>query len=320
MRDAEPLGQGIVEDEGLVGMATNTLTHVIESVSDADLKDPNLCKIRDLIYRISGIYHPENKFYLLATRTRRRMQALKSSTFSDYFETLTTRPNRDAEMRHLLNEITIGETYFFRSQAQLDAVSKVILPKVMAMSSKQGFKKLRVWSAGCSTGEEPYTLGILLSEHFAQHGKDWTFEIHATDLNENSIAKCREGLYAEYAVRNLIGPRRDKYFRPEGGFYRLKEEVRTGVRFERLNLQDQTRMLFMKGFDLIFCCNVLIYFDGVAKRRTVDHFYNGLVPGGYFFLGECETLFGIYDQFRLVHFPGTTAYHKPGSDEIGGSK
>lgn len=79
-------------------------------------------------------------------------------------------------------------------------------------------------------------------------------------------------------------------------------------------------MLFMKGFDLIFCCNVLIYFDGVAKRRTVDHFYNGLIPGGYFFLGECETLFGVYDQFRLTHFPGAIGYNKPGPDSLGGAK
>jgi chemotaxis protein methyltransferase CheR len=178
-----------------------------------------------------------------------------------------------------------------------------------------------LWSAGCSTGEEPYTLSILLLEQLAQKFKDWTFEIVATDLNDNSLAKCSEGLYAEYAVRNLNAERRNKYFKQEGSLYRVKDEVRANVKFDRLNLQEQSKILFMKGFDLIFCCNVLIYFDAAAKKRAVEHFYNGLTPGGYFFLGECETLFGIYDQFRLVHFPGTTGYHKPGpGEDTGGAK
>jgi chemotaxis protein methyltransferase CheR len=302
-------------------MALETLATQSQESIDADLADPALVKLRDLIYRMSGIYHPENKYYLLVTRTRRRMKAIDSKTFSDYLEHLTTRPNRDAEMRSLLNEITIGETYFFRSPAQIEAVSKIILPKLTTMSSKQVVKKIRIWSAGCSTGEESYTLSILLLEQITRKLSGWTFEIVATDLNDNSLAKCKEGLYAEYAVRNLSPERRQKYFRQEGALYRVNEEVRAGVKFDRLNLQDQTKMLFMKGFDIIFCCNVLIYFDGVAKRRTVDHFYNNLSPGGHFFLGECETLFGIYDQFRLVHFPGATGYYKPApGEELGAAK
>jgi len=299
-------------------MAIDSLATQTQVSAEADLSDPGLIKIRDLVYRISGIFHAENKFYLLATRARRRMNAINSKTFDDYFDQLTARSNRDAEMRSLLNEITIGETYFFRSQSTIDAVSKIILPKLMAQTSKQSFKKIRVWSAGCSTGEESYTLSILLHENLAQKFKGWTFEISATDLNENSVAKCREGLYGEYAVRNLAPPIRSRYFKQEGNLYRVKDEVRAGVKFDRLNLQDQSRMLFMKGYDLIFCCNVLIYFDGASKKRTVEHFYNGLIPGGYFFLGECETLFGIYDKFRLVHFPGTTGYLKAVPGESAG--
>ncbi len=301
-------------------MPVDTLKVTPAEVTDADLKDPGLIKLRDLIYRVSGIYHQEVKFYLLATRARRRMAVLKSPNFSDYLDHLTARPNRDAEMRNLLNEITIGETYFFRSPAQIDALTKIIVPKLTSMKSKQSFKKIRVWSAGCSTGEEPYSLSILLMEQLAAKGKDWSYEILATDLNDNSITKCKEGVYGDYAVRNLTPDRRSRYFIAEGNNFRVNEAVRAGVKFERLNLQDQTKMLFMKGFDLIFCCNVLIYFDGAAKKRTVDHFYNGLIPGGYFFLGECETLFGIYDQFRLMHFPGTTGYYKQNpAEEVGGA-
>ncbi len=278
---------------------------------EEDLKDPALAKIRDLIYRMSGIFQTDNKFYLLANRCQRRMNALKSGSFADYLEHLTTRPNRDAEMRALLNEITIGETCFFRNQPQLDAVLKVILPKLTAMKTKQSFKKLRIWSAGCSTGEEPYTLSILFLDQLAYKLKGWSVEIVATDLNDNSLVKCREGNYSDYALRNTTRDWRDKYFEPVDQLFRVKDEVRTLVKFERLNLQDQAKILFMKGFDIIFCCNVLIYFDGTSKRRTVEHFYNALLPGGYFFLGHSESLYGINDRLRLVHFPNATSYYKP---------
>ena len=282
---------------------------------------PHLLPIRDLVYQVAGIFQPDNKMRFLEDRCAKRMQVLGVSTLREYYECLTVKPIRQAEMVSLLNEITVGETCFFRNQPQLDALRNVVLPKIIEARAKLALRHLRIWSAGCSTGEESYTLSILLLEQVAQNLKGWTFEIVATDLNDNSIAKCKEGLYAEYAVRNLSPARRQKYFKQEGALYRLSDEVRAGVKFDRLNLQDQTKMLFMKGFDLVFCCNVLIYFDGPAKRRTVDHFYNALLPGGHFFLGECETLFGIYDQFRLVHFPGATGYLRPApGDQTGAAK
>jgi chemotaxis protein methyltransferase CheR len=301
-------------------MSADTAITRNRAATDADLADPALCKLRDLVYRTSGIFHAETKFYLLALRSRRRMREIGSDTFADYLDQLTARATRDAEMRNLLNEITIGETRFFRSRPTIDAVSKIIFPKIVAMPGKQALKKVRVWSAGCSTGEESYTLAILFLEQIAPKFKDWKIEIVATDLNDDSLAKCRVGVYGEYSMRNLGAPLREKYFRQEGNLYRVKEELRAPVKFERLNLQDQPKMVFMKGFDLVFCANVLIYFDRAAKKRTVEHFYNGLVPGGHFFLGECETLFGISEQFRLVHFPGATGYYKPVPGECAGGK
>ena len=282
-----------------------------QPVIDPGFKDPALFKIRDLIYRVSGIFQAENKFYLLADRSRRRMKVLACSSFSEYLGHLTSHSNRETEIRSLLNEITIGETYFFRSQPQIDAIAKIILPKLTAQKAKQTLKKIRIWSAGCSTGEEPYTYSILFSELFAAKYADWTFDIFATDLNDNSLTKCREGLYGDYSVRNLGEQQRDKYFTREGSLYRVKESVRAKVTFDRLNLQDHSRILFMAGFDIVLCCNVLIYFDAVSKRKTVEHFFNGLTPGGYFFLGNSESLFGIYDQFHLIHFPNATGYCKP---------
>jgi chemotaxis protein methyltransferase CheR len=293
-------------------MSSNSTIARIQAATNADLADPALCKLRDLVYRTSGIFHAENKFYLLALRSRRRMREIGSNSFADYLDQLTTRATCDVEMRNLLNEITIGETCFFRSRSTIDALSKIIFPTIVALPGKQALTKVRVWSAGCSTGEESYTLSILFLEHIAPKFKDWKIEIVATDLNDDSLAKCREGLYGEYSMRNLSAPMREKYFR--------QDAVRAPVKFDRLNLQDQPKMLFMKGFDLVFCANVLIYFDIAAKQRTVEHFYNGLVPGGHFFLGECETLFGIDDQFHLVHFPGATGYYKPVPGEYAGGQ
>jgi chemotaxis protein methyltransferase CheR len=273
--------------------------------------DPALIRIRDLIYQVSGIYEADTKFYLLANRCARRMKAVGAKTTRGYLDFLTIRPDRDAELHHLLNEITIGETCFFRNMPQFDALRKVVLPRLAEAKKKLSYTRLRVWSAGCSTGEEPYTLAMLLLEESIGLLKGWTFEILATDLNDRSLAKAKQGLYADYAVRNTSPYFLQKYFRPEGDQFAVLDSVKSRVSFNRVNLLDDSRMLFMKGVDIIFCCNVLIYFDGTSKRRTIQHFFNNLLPGGYFYLGHSESLYGINDQFRLVHFPGATAYWKP---------
>lgn len=283
--------------------------------------DPAFLKIRDLIYRISGIYQSEEKLYLLTSRCGRRMTAVGAKSAAEYLEHLTTRGNRDAELRLLLNEITIGETYMFRHLPQLEAMRNVILPQVMQTKGAMGFKRLRFWSAGCSTGEEPYTLAMFLLEESAKQLAGWTFDILATDLNDNSLETARAGIYGEYALRNTSETLRKKYFKVHGEkTLQASDQLKSQIRFERVNLSDGTKMLFLKGIDVIFCCNVLIYFDLASKRRVVQHFYSNLMPGGYFFLGHAESLFQVDDTFRLIHFPGTTAYWKAPAGKTGGGK
>ena len=287
-----------------------------------DLKDPAYLKIRDVIYQISGIYQPEEKLYLLASRCARRMSALNAKTPSDYLEYLTVRGNRDAELRLLLNEITIGETYMFRSTPQLDALRNVILPQLVQAKASMGFKRLRLWSAGCSTGEEPYTLAMFLLEESAKLLAGWTFDILATDLNDNSVAAAKAGIYGEYSLRNTSELLRRKYFKPyDEKRLQATDQLKSIIRFDRVNLSDDSKMLFLKGLDLIFCCNVLIYFDLSSKRKVTQHFYSNLLPGGYLFLGHAESLYQVDDQFRLVHFPGAIGYLKPsGTTAVGGKK
>jgi len=278
------------------------------------IPDPIYINIRDIVYRISGIYQSEQKLYLLIASCARRMSAVGVERPSEYFERLTCRATGDVELRQLLNEITIGETYMFRHPAHLQALHEIILPQLMKSKSAIGLKRIRIWSAGCSTGEEPYTLAIFLREEFEKERQfaGWNFDILATDLNSNSLDAARAGIYGEYALRNVSEPLRWKYFREVAdNKLEANQLLKSLIRFDRVNLSDDSKMLFLKGIDLIFCYNVLIYFDLSSKRRVVQHFFSNLVPGGYFFLGHAESLFHVDKSFQLVHFPGTTGYWKP---------
>jgi chemotaxis protein methyltransferase CheR len=138
----------------------------------------------------------------------------------------------------------------------------------------------------------------------------WSFDIQATDLNERSIAHAKRGVYGEYSTRNIPPQIREKYFAEEQGELSVGTLARSRVTIQRLNLLDDSRMTFMKGVDIIFCCNVLIYFDAASKSRVIQHFHTNLLPHGYLFLGHAESLFGINDAFHLIHLPSTTAYGK----------
>jgi chemotaxis protein methyltransferase CheR len=274
--------------------------------------DPVYRQIRDLVYKVSGIYKAEEKLYLLADGCGRRMKQVKARTPRDYWDHLTANPSRDGELRQLLNEITIGETCLFRSQPQLDALRKVILPEVVVEKTKQITKRLRIWSAGCSTGEESYTLAMNMLEESEHLLKGWTVEIVATDLNDRSVETAKAGIYGDYALRSTTDYFKRKYFSAvDEKKLQVRPEVKKLITFSRLNLQDDSKMVFMKGMDLIFCCNVLIYFDGASKSKVINHFFSNLNFGGYFFLGTSESLMKLNDQFHLVHFPGTLGYWKP---------
>jgi chemotaxis protein methyltransferase CheR len=280
--------------------------------------EPDLVRIRDLIYQVAGIFHPDNKLRLLQDRCSRRMKELKTQTLREYLECLTIRPIRQAELIALLNEITIGETCFCRNQPQLDALRHIVIPSILQAKSDLPLRRIRFWSAGCSTGEEPYTLRMLLLDGADSLLKDWSVEILATDLNERSLAHAQAAVYGDYSTRNLTPIYRSKYFLPHGDQLQVNPAARANIGFSRLNLSDDGRMTLMKNMDAIFCCNVLIYFDLASKRRVIQHFFNNLLPHGYLFLGHSESLFGVSEDFRLVHLPGATAYVKGDRSPTGG--
>ena len=274
--------------------------------------DPTYRQIRDLVYKVSGIFQHEEKLYLLVDGCGRRMKQLGVRSPHEYWDRLTAHSSREAELRELLNELTIGETCLFRSQPQLDALRKVILPELVADKAKSVVKRIRIWSAGCSTGEEPYTLAMTMLEESNALLKGWTVEILATDLNDRSVETAKAGVYGDYALRWTNDHFKRRYFSAvDDKKLQVRPEVKKLITFSRLNLQDNSKMLFMKAMDLIFCCNVLIYFDGPSKSKVVEHFFSNLNFGGYLFLGTSESLLKLNDQFHVVHFPGAIAYWKP---------
>ncbi|MBC7962298.1 MAG: protein-glutamate O-methyltransferase CheR [Steroidobacteraceae bacterium] len=274
------------------------------AISDKDFE-----QLRDFIYNLCGMYFHATKKYFLESRLTRRMEATATKSVQDYYLLLRS-PRGTEEIKYLMDEVTTNETYFFRNVPQLAALETKLLPEIVEAKNKMGFRKLRIWSAASSSGEEAYTMAMILLEKRTTLLKDWIIEIVGTDINETVIAQAKEGIYNAYSVRNIPDVYRRKYIREDNGKFILSPEVKKFVTFNKLNLYEDSKMIFMKSFDFIFCANVLIYFDTASKSKVVQHFYNNLQPYGYFFVGQSESLHGVNDKFKTVHFPGGFGYKK----------
>ncbi len=217
--------------------------------------------------------------------------------------------NLRTELPGLFEAITINETYFFRNPPQFEAMENIIIPELLKDKS-QFNRKLRVWSAASSSGEEAYTIAMIFLEKIKPKFPGVQIEIIGTDINNAVIDRARSGVYKEYAIRNMPQNYLQKYFAQDGDKYILKPEVKQLVKFNFVNLFDKSAMRMMSKFDLVFCCNVLIYFDMQSKQQVVADLYDALNPNSYLFIGYSESLHGITKAFKLVHFPKTIAYKK----------
>ncbi|MGB9887527.1 MAG: CheR family methyltransferase [Moorellales bacterium] len=268
-------------------------------------------KLRDYIYRKTGLYFDDKKLYYVERRVEERMRATGMDRFGAYFNWLRFEPSQ-AEFQQLLNALTVNETYFFREYDQLRCFAEEALPELLAACGGGSAKRLRVWSAGCSTGEEAYTLAIILkemTEGLPTGPVHW--EVHATDLNTEVLETARRGVYGRRAVRGVPEVYLQRYFTCcADGLYRVSETLRAGVRFYPLNLLDREAMRTMRDFDAIFCRNVLIYFDDASRRQVALYFYEALRPGGFIFLGHSESMSRIAPIFRLRRFNNAIIYQK----------
>ena len=271
-----------------------------------DLPDDVFRLLRDQIYRRSGIWFNDTAKYLLQKRLSPRARELSFDSFQKYFYFLQYDPRADAEFDQIFDLVTTNETYFFREPAQLQAFVEEIVPDLM---SRKPVKKVRIWSAGCSSGEEPYSIAILLEEAgWYEHA---AFEIFASDINQQVLAKARKGHYRENAFRATSPLLREKYFTREAdGGWRIRDEIRNRVSFGRLNLYDEARVSLLGQLDIVFCRNVIIYFDDSSKKVVVSNFYNRLIDGGYLLLGHSESLISLSTQFKLRHLKNDMVYQK----------
>ncbi len=266
-------------------------------------------KIRDFIYRKTGIYFEEKKLYFVKKRVLAHMKKLGFDDFDSYFRFLKFRDDGSA-FQELINSLTTNETYFFREFDQLAVFAEECLPMVCEAKEKRGIKRLRLWSAGCSTGEEPYTLAIILLE-MIDDIDDWDAKIDATDIDTEALEKAKRGVYGPRSVRYVPEEYFKKYFVKTAEGFAVTEEVKRLVRFSHLNLFDDEKMKRMRGYDFIFCRNVLIYFDDASRKKVVSHFYNALLPGGFIFLGHSESLSRITTAFEAKRIGGMIVYQKP---------
>jgi chemotaxis protein methyltransferase CheR len=271
-----------------------------------DLPDDIFRQIREQIYKRTGMFFSDSSKYLIQKRLSPRASELNFDSFQKYFYFLQYDPRAEAEFDHIYDLITTNETYFFREPAQLAAFSEEIVPEILA---KKPAKKVRIWSAGCASGEEPYSIAMLLTEAgFFQRG---AFEIFASDLNQQVLARARRGQYRESAFRSTPPHLKEKYFtREPDGAWRISDEIRNRVSFGRLNIYDEARVALLGYLDVVFCRNVIIYFDETSKKVVINNLYNRLVDGGYLLLGHSESLISLSSQFKLRHLKNDMVYQK----------
>jgi chemotaxis protein methyltransferase CheR len=275
-------------------------------ISDSEFKE-----LRDYIYSLTGIDIPAERKYLLENRLGPRLKEMGLKNFSDYTRHLRLGSGREAELEKLFERVTTNETSFFRDQKQLDVVRDKVLPAVMDKQLK-GVKELNIWCAGCSSGEEPYTLGIMLHEMLRMSIIGWRIRITANDLSPAMLAKARAGLYNDHALRTTPKDVADRYFTKEAGGWRIHPKVQKLVSFGPINLNDPLAVKRVPKSQVVFCRNVIIYFDDEMKKKVISGFYDNLQPEGYLVLGHSESIHKISRAFTPLLQPGGIVYQKQG--------
>jgi chemotaxis protein methyltransferase CheR len=271
------------------------------------LKRDEFCLLRDLINKEVGLEFDDSAAYLFEQRLSDRVMALEQKSFGEYYKYLRFSSHGPNELELAFDLLTTGETYFFRQEYQLRAFQHELLPQIVKANAKT--KRLAVWSAGCSTGEEVYTIAMLIeqSKLFA----DWDVRVIGSDLCKNRVSFARQGVYRGAAFRSLNADLRREYFIEREDGSHVVDRIKKLCFFGQLNLLEASRASVVGRADVIFCRNVLIYFDSRARRRVIDGLYERLAPGGHLLLGHTESLLNVTTAFELVHLQSDLVYQKP---------
>jgi chemotaxis protein methyltransferase CheR len=257
------------------------------------------------VARFAGIQIPPAKRWYLEGRVRLRMERIGFDSMARYVALVKGDDGRE-ELGQLVEALRVGETRFFRHGAQVTALRRVVIPDIEARRIAMGQRHVRAWSAGCATGEEAYTVAMLLDEALPST-RGFRHEVLATDISDDALAVAQAGCFDAASVKSVPEPMRARYFEGEGDQLHVSDRLRAIVKFERRNLQDA---VYPRGFDLILCRNVLIYFDRAGRDRVIAHLADSLVPGGYLFLGYSETLRGFESHFDVIRTDEGNLYRR----------
>ncbi len=266
--------------------------------------------LRDHVYQHCGLHFTEDSKYLLEKRLSKRLQQHHLKNFKDYYYLLRYGQQKDQELAEVVDALTTNETYFFREEFQLRTFTQEILPELrMRKEQEGGERRLRIWSAGCSTGEEPYTIAMLLLD--LPEFRNWQIDIIGTDISQKVLQIARKGVYGSASFRSTDPSYQGRYFTEIDGKHRIGDQVKGLVTISHLNLFDAPRVALLGRMDIIFCRNVIIYFDLPAKRKVVESFYHRLRPEGFLLLGHSESLMNISNAFVLRHYAHDMVYQRP---------
>jgi chemotaxis protein methyltransferase CheR len=280
------------------------------SDNDVELSEEEFRLLRDFIHERFGLFFADNQRTSLRTRLAGRLASLDLMSFEDYYHYLRFGPQRTDELPRMVTHLTNNETYFFREQPQLQVFAEHILRTLKDKKTRTGDRRLRVLSAGCSTGEEPHTLAMIVYDS-GQFFWNWEVEVVGLDVDQVALEKARKATYFHNSFRSLPRELQEKHFTPQGPGAVVKDTVRKLVHFRQGNLLDPASFEGLHPTDVIFCRNVLIYFSDATILRVIRNFYETLAPGGYLFLGHAESLSRITDMLTPVRFQGAMVYQKP---------
>jgi chemotaxis protein methyltransferase CheR len=279
---------------------------------DELISDPLYPRLKQHVVGSTGLAYYEDKDTELAHRIGGRLASLGLRDCNDYLNRLCEPLRGPAELDALIAAITIGETYFFRHREHFDSLRDLVLPGLEARNREH--RSLRIWSAGCADGPEPYSLAILLKREMASQFSGWQATILGTDINRHCLARAREGKFEEWAFRSTPEDVRRSCFQSDGKRWGILPEYREGVSFQYHNLVENAFPSLVNNlckFDLIVCRNVMIYFEADRMRRMILQFYDCLAPGGWLLVGPTEPNMTFFSSFRTVNAPGVTLYQKP---------
>jgi chemotaxis protein methyltransferase CheR len=270
----------------------------------------------ELLRAHCGLHFDEASRFLVEKRVGRRIRELDLGSFAAYHYALRC-AGGDEEVAHLVDILTTNETYFFRECGQLAALVEEVIPELLPQRRASGSSRpVSIWSAGCSSGEEPYTIVMMAMEAGIDVSRD--LRIYASDISPSMLNKGRRAQYRESAFRNTETFLRDKYFTPKNGVYRISEDVKKCVDFIRLNLLDESKISLLGTMDVVLCRNVIIYFNAQTKKEVIETFWDRLSPGGYLLLGHSESLINISSAFELRHLTNDLVYRRPlKGEEVG---